>query len=288
MRLYFRMPHSTESNGAKLPPIAFFVSDGSAASAEAFGEAILSQMRPELFLRQRSVFCQTPELARAAGTLAAAARARGHKACVFSTLAMPECRAALKEAFPDAIDLFDEILPKASQSLGLPSSPRVGAGHGAFDSAARAARELAVDFALSRDDGARVDYSGSEIILVGVSRSGKTPCCMWLALHYGLRAANYPLTEEDLDSGRWPTALEGLEHLCAGLTLAPDRLAQIRQARLRDSRYASMTTCVREIAQVERMLGARQIPYFDTTRRGVEEICAALIQGKGISPSLSF
>lgn len=271
-----------------LAPIAFFVSDGSAVSAEAFGEALISQIGPELFKRQRAVFCKTPDQARAVGALAAAARAQGHPVCVFSTLAMPDTRSALKETFPEALDLFDEILSKASASLGLPAKPRVGASHGAYDAAARAAREQAVDYALSRDDGARADYSGADIILVGVSRSGKTPCCMWLALHYGLRAANYPLTEEDLSCGQWPRSLTGLEHLCAGLTLTPERLVEIRQARLRDSQYASLSTCASELVQVERMLAARGVPFFETTGRGVEEICAALIQGKGISPRLSF
>lgn len=271
-----------------LAPIAFFVSDGSAVSAEAFGEALISQMGPELFKRQRAVFCKTPEQARAVGYMAAAAQAAGHPVCVFSTLALPETRSALKETFPEALDLFDEILPKASARLGLPARPRMGASHGAFDAAARAAREQAVDYALSRDDGARVDYSGAEVILVGVSRSGKTPCCMWLALHYGLRAANYPLTEEDLDTGQWPRALAGLERLCAGLTLTPERLSEIRQARLRNSKYASLSTCARELARVESMLGERGVPFFETTRRGVEEICAAVIEGKRISPRLSF
>lgn len=270
------------------PPLAFFVSDGSAVSAEAFGEVILSQIGPELFRRQRAVFCKTPEAAQDIGAIALAAREKGHKVCVFSTLSMPDCRASLKNIFPDAIDLFDEILPKTCASLGMPALPRMGASHGAFDTVAKSNRADAIDYALARDDGALADYGQAEVILVGVSRSGKTPCCMWLAMHYGLRAANYPLTEEDLGPGQWPQALTGLEHLCVGLTLAPDRLSEIRQARLKSSRYASIQTCSTEVAKAESMFKARSIPTIDTTGRGIEEICAALIQSKNIQPRLSF
>lgn len=215
-------------------------------------------------------------------------RLRGRKVCVFSTLAMPECRQALKEKFPDALDLFDEILPKASSSLGIPATPRVGAGHGAFDLAARAARAEAIDFALACDDGARGDYGSAEVILLGVSRSGKTPCAMWLAMHYGLRAANYPLTEEDLSIPRWPSALTGLERTCAGLTLTAERLSEIRQARMAGSDYAKPATCRREIALANELMQNRGLPIIDTTGRGVEEICAKIIEAKRLRPRLSF
>jgi regulator of PEP synthase PpsR (kinase-PPPase family) len=269
-------------------PIAFFVSDGSGVSAEAFGETLLSQMDPGSFRRERAPFCKTPETAKLVGQKAAAAAAKGLRVCVFSTLAMPATRQALLDAFPSAIDLFAEMLPKASAALGLPAIARVGASHGAFDAAARDIRAEAIDYALSRDDGARADYSDAEIILVGVSRSGKTPCCMWLAMHYGLRAANYPLAEEDFASKAWPGALKGLERRCAGLTLSPERLSEIRHARLKNSRYASLETCRDEIKASESMLRLRGLPIVDTTGRGVEEICAALIERLDLRPALSF
>lgn len=271
-----------------LAPLALFVSDSTAVSAEAFGEALLGQLGPELFQRERFVFCKTPQAAKLAGECAAKARASGRRVCLFSTLALPECRLALKTAFPDAIDLFDHMLPQASASLGIASIPRVGASHGAFDEPARAARADAIDFALSRDDGARADYAAADIILVGVSRSGKTPCCMWLAMHYGLRAANYPLTEEDLIPRTWPKALLGLEPLCAGLTLSAERLSQIRHSRLRASRYAALDTCQTETLQALSMMSERSIPSVDTTGRGVEEICAALVSIKDLHPRITF
>lgn len=269
-------------------PLAIFVSDGSAVSAEAFGEAILSQIGPEFFQRERVVFCRTPLAAREAGAFATAQRLSGRKVCLFSTLAMPECRQALKSAFPDAIDLFDEMLPKASASLGMAPTPRIGASHGGFDSEAKAARAEAIDYALSRDDGTRTDYQSADIILVGVSRSGKTPCCMWLAMHYGLRAANYPLTEDDFSKQQWPTALAGHESKCAGLTLSPERLTEIRQSRLKSSKYASLETCRIEIRSALTLLESRGINTIDTTGRGVEEICAALVDLNDLHPRLSF
>jgi regulator of PEP synthase PpsR (kinase-PPPase family) len=257
-------------------------------SAEAFGEAILSQIGPEFFQRERVVFCKTPLAAREAGDFAWAQRESGRKVVLFSTLAMPECRIALKNAFPDAIDLFDEMLPKASASLGMTPTPRVGASHGGFDNEAKAARADAIDYALSRDDGTRTDYESADIILVGVSRSGKTPCCMWLAMHYGLRAANYPLTEDDFSKQHWPAALIGHEPKCAGLTLSPERLMEIRQSRLKSSKYASIETCRSEVRSALRLLVSRGINTIDTTGRGVEEICAALVHLNDLHPRLSF
>lgn len=283
--------YNRRMNNDTLPPdapVAFFVSDGSGVSAEAFGEALLSQMNPGSYRRERAPFCKTPEAARLTGEKAAALAARGLRVCVFSTLAMPATREALLEAFPTAIDLFAEMLPKASAALGMTAVARVGASHGAFDATARDIRAEAIDYALSRDDGARADYTDAEIILVGVSRSGKTPCCMWLAMHYGLRAANYPLAEEDFASKTWPAALKGLESRCAGLTLSPGRLVEIRQSRLKNSRYASMETCHAEIKAAETMLRLKGLPVVDTTGRGVEEICATLIERLDLHPALSF
>ena len=90
----------------------------------------------------------------------------------------------------------------------------------------------ATNFAMSSDDGQGVQhYHEADLILMGVSRSGKTPTCLYLALQYGVFAANYPLAEEDLESGRLPQILEGFRAKIYGLTISPETLTQIRRER---------------------------------------------------------
>jgi hypothetical protein len=135
----------------------------------------------------------------------------------------------------------------------------------------------AVNFSLALDDGLepqRLDQA--DLILVGVSRVGKTPTALYLALQYGLRAANYPLTPDDLAHRGLPDVL--LAHLprLRALTLAPERLSAIRQARYPDSRYASLAQCRDELAAAERLFRRHALPVLDTTRMSVEEIAAHL------------
>lgn len=270
--------------------LALFISDGSGVSAEAFGEALLCQFPDQSFERDRIAFCHGPDQAREAGRMAARASLAGRRVIVFSTLAEPSTRAALFEAFPSAIDLYAHMLPSAERSLGLRARVAIGQSHGARARSSREARAAAIEFALSHDDGAHKSYGEADLILVGVSRSGKTPCCMWLAMHYGLKAANYPLAPEDFQGERdvWPKALAGLESRCAGLTIDPERLSQIRQARLPGSRYASLEACRFEVAAAERLMRSKSLAVIDSTERGVEEMCAALVQKLKLHPPMAY
>jgi len=198
-------------------------------------------------------------------------------ALVFSTLTDPALRAILRENCRHLFDLFDRIAPAVESALGqaaIPGSGRIHSQSNNYES-----RMDAVNFSLALDDGLqpqRLDQA--DLILVGVSRVGKTPTALYLALQYGLRVANYPLTPDDLAHRSLPGVL--LAHLprLRALTLSAERLAAIRQVRYPDSRYASLAQCHEELAAAETLFKRHALPVLDTTRMSVEEIAARLRQ----------
>jgi regulator of PEP synthase PpsR (kinase-PPPase family) len=135
-----------------------------------------------------------------------------------------------------------------------------------------------MNYALAHDDGVATDYSDADLVLVGVSRAGKTPTCVYLALHHGVRAANYPLTEEDLESDRLPPRLRPYRNKLFGLTIDPVRLHQIREERRPDSRYARLDTCKREVAAAEALLRTQGIQTLSTTHASIEEISSRVLE----------
>ena len=149
-----------------------------------------------------------------------------------------------------------------------------------FDSYHR--RIDAINFALTHDDGMSVNYDDADLILVAVSRAGKTPTCVYLALHHGVSAANYPLTEEDLEHDRLPPRLRAHRRKLFGLTIDPVRLQQIRQERRPNSGYAKLETCKREVAAAEAMFRAERIPVLSTTHTSIEEISSKVMSTLGI------
>lgn len=202
----------------------------------------------------------------------------GSRPVVFSTLTSPELWRMLKEADALVLGLFEPLVDELSAELGTEPSSGVGRSHSIVDSTAYQLRLDAVDFSLITDDGLGTQhYQHADVIVVGVSRVGKTPTCLYLSMHYGIRAANFPLTEEDLDEIRLPVALREHKDRIYGLTIDPVRLFQIRQKRRPDSKYASLERCAYEVNQVERIFRAEDISVTDTTARSIEEITATII-----------
>src|SRR5690606_29152346 len=138
-------------------------------------------------------------------------------------------------------------------------------------------------YALTHDDGISMDFAEADLVLVGVSRAGKTPTCVYLALHYGIRAANYPLTEDDLGDERLPAKLRAYRHKLFGLTIDPERLQQIRQERRPNSRYSQLDTCRREVAAAEMMMSREGVPALSTTHASIEEIASRILEELGIN-----
>ena len=180
------------------------------------------------------------------------------------------------------LDIFAPFILPLEQELGTKRRPNMGKAHGMVDFAAYEARINATNYALSHDDGIDLDYAEADLILTGVSRSGKTPTCLYLALHYGVKAANYPLTEEDLGSDRLPKKLQVHKRKLFGLTIDPVRLQQIRTERKPNSRYATLEQCRREVALAEEMFRIERLPSLSTTHTSIEEIASKVLTTLGI------
>jgi hypothetical protein len=251
--------------------VAYCVSDHTGVTVEAVANSVLSQF--PAFEFSLIVLPFVDSAAKAEDAAAQIAASPG--ALVFSTLTDPALRDILRNARLNLFDVFELIAPSVEAALGQPATPSGGRTHGMANN--YESRMDAVNFALNLDDGLNPERLGqADLILVGVSRVGKTPSALYLALQYGLRAANYPLTPDDLAQDSLPGVL--LAHLprLRALTLSAERLAAIRQARYPDSRYASLQQCREEIAAAERLFERHALPVIDTTRMSVEEIAARL------------
>ena len=257
----------------------FFVSDRTGITAETLGHSLLTQF--SLDCAPVSLpFTDSPEAVDAAiERIEAAGRAAGARPIVFSTIIDAGLRNRLRRVNAVVLDFFDTFIGPLESELGMESSHTVGQSHGMADPGAYNLRIDAMNYALSADDGAVVrHYEQADVVLVGVSRCGKTPTCIYMALHYGLFAANYPLTDDDLLSGRLPEVLRPhRDHLYA-LTIRPERLAQIRAERRPNTRYASLRQCQYETVRAEGLFHQEKLPFSDTTTMSIEEIAAKIIQ----------
>lgn len=202
---------------------------------------------------------------------------------VFSSIVDEPLRARLRQANAEVFDIFDQYLPVLSRALGMPHSDHVGLSHGMGNVRQYDKRVDAVNFALDYDDGARFQGLGAaDLILVGVSRSGKTPTCLYLAMQYAVRAANFPLTEDDFLVGGFPKPLREHRDRLFGLTIAPERLHRIREQRRPGSDYASLAQCRREAAAAEDLFRTHAIPFLDSTAVSIEELAIEIMQCVGV------
>ena len=262
----------------------FYVSDGTGITAETIGHTLLTQFGDMQFATDRIPFVDTPERAKAAAEeIHQAGLASGLRPIVVNSCVDPELTAILTGSGALMLDVFAPFIEPLERELGFQRQSRVGRAHGMVDFEIYHRRINAMNYALNHDDGISLDYAEADVILVGVSRAGKTPTCVYLALHYGIRAANYPLTPDDLDGERLPARLRAHRGKLFGLTIDPQRLHQIRQERRPDSRYAALDTCRREVAAAEQMFRAERIPVLSTTHASIEEICSRMLEELGIN-----
>lgn len=262
----------------------FYVSDGTGITAETIGQSLLTQFTDLAFQKDRLPFVDSEEKARAAAAhIRAAGECAGVRPIVINTVVDTALAALLAESGALILDAFEPFIAPLEKELGCKRQPRVGRAHGIVDFDAYHQRINAMNYALTHDDGMRVDYSDADLILVGVSRAGKTPTCVYLALHHGVRAANYPLTDEDLESDRLPPRLRPYRDKLFGLTIDADRLQQIRQERRPNSRYAQLDTVKRELAAADALFRAERIPVLSTTHASIEEISSRVLEALGIN-----
>lgn len=262
----------------------FFISDHTGITVEALGRSLLSQFPDFRFERTTLPFVDTEaKLHAACQRIQARHRDTGLAPLVFSSLANAAARAHLLASGAVVFDVFESHIERLETALGLESAQAVGRAHGLHDPVQGRERIGALKFALDTDDGLGADaYGTADIILVGVSRSGKTPACLYLSLQYGIAAANYPLAEEELERVELPRTLRAWRDKLFGLTLAPERLHLLREERRPGSRYAALPQCRREIQAAAALFQTAGIPCLDTTRMSVEEIATNVLHHSGL------
>ena len=271
---------------------AFFISDGTGITAESLGRSLLAQFENVDIKMLTKPYIDTLDKARnLVDIINATAAHDGAQPIIIDTIVDQGIRDVIREATGFKVDIFSTFLKPLEQELDTHSSYSVGRTHSIGCDDVYMDRIHSVHFALDNDDGARThQYNQADIILVGVSRCGKTPTSLYLALQFGIRAANYPLTEDDLDEDgvlKLPKALAPHRHKLFGLTIDARRLAAIRHERRPNSRYSSMDQCLQEIEQAESLYRSMHIPYIDTTRFSVEEISTRMIAETGLSRRFS-
>lgn len=261
----------------------FLVSDHTGITVDTLAHSLLSQFPSITFRREDYSFIGGEDQARDLVRRIDLATGDGEAPLVFCTLVNPKLRAVIHQSTGILIDVFDSFLPLLERSLGATAASGVGLHHGVNSDHGYQARLEAIDYAMGHDDGTVTrDYDRADVILVGVSRTGKTPTSLYLAMQFGVRAANYPLTEEDFGIEGVPEALRTVRSRLFGLTTDADRLQHIRQQRRPDGEYASLAQCQREVREAEALFRRADIPSLNTAGMSIEEIATAIVARAGL------
>lgn len=258
----------------------FIVSDGTAITAETLAHSVMTQFPDLVYDQQRIPFIDTPEKAhQVAKRIERTMSETGVRPLVFSTFVDPEIsKEFLKTAPGFQVELFRSFVGPMERELGMKSTHTVGATHKIRNEERYNKRIAAIDYTLTHDDGqTNRGLDQAEVILVGVSRSGKTPTSLFLAMQFGIKVANYPLIPEDFDRGELPPALEPLRDKLFGLSIKPERLSEIRNERRPGSHYASLENCRKEIEEAEELMRRNGIEWLNSTTKSIEEIAATII-----------
>ena len=259
----------------------FFVSDGTGITAETFGNSILNQF-PAKPRHVRRPFIDTVDKAHVVlGEINDTAVREGKRPIVFITLVNDDVRAILtgEGCTGLVLDMFRTFVEPLELEFGVKSNHRVGRFSDVSKSQEYTDRIEAINFSLAHDDGqSSRNLDSADVILLGVSRSGKTPTSLYLAMQHGIKAANYPLIPEDFDRGRMPSALTPHKRKCFGLTIDPERLAQIRHERRPGSKYASLENCRMEVNEAEAMMRREGVAWLSSTHKSIEEIATTILR----------
>ncbi len=270
---------------------AFFISDGTGITAETLGHALLSQFEKIKFEMVTLPYVDSVEKAHeSVARINRAADEDGVRPIIFDTVIDQKVRQVIANCNGFMVDIFATFLNPLESELGVASSYSVGKSHSINDDESYKVRIEAVHYALENDDGARTRYyDQADVILVGASRSGKTPTCIYLALQFGIKAANYPLTEEDLadlDHLQLPSVLRPHRKKIFGLTIDPQRLSMIREERRANSKYSSLSQCEKEVRAIDALYKRENVPHLDSTSFSIEEISTKILAQTGLKRKL--
>jgi regulator of PEP synthase PpsR (kinase-PPPase family) len=262
----------------------FFVSDGTGITAETFGNSIMSQFAVKSRHVRRPFIDTVDKAHQVLREINHTADTEGRKPIVFITLVNPEILSILKgrsgfEQKGMVLDMFNTFIEPLEAELAMTSSHRVGRFADVSKSQEYTDRIEAINFSLAHDDGQSAkNLASADVILVGVSRSGKTPTSLYLAMQHGIKAANYPLIPEDFDRSAIPASLAPYRKKCFGLTIDPERLSQIRNERRPGSRYAAVENCRHEVKEAEAMMRREGIAWLSSTHKSIEEIATTILR----------
>jgi regulator of PEP synthase PpsR (kinase-PPPase family) len=263
--------------------MAFFISDGTGITAEALGHSLLSRFAGVHVDQITLPYVNTEFKAKqAVQRINDAAELTGKPPIVLISIVSAELRQIVKESEGMTLDMFEAFLDPIEKLLGCTADQSAGSAFGMGQTNYHQ-RIQAVNYVLDNDDGGNTkNYHLADVILVGLSRSGKTPTCLYLGMHYGIRAANYPITEDDMDSNAIPKILQAHQGKLFGLLIEPSRLASIREERYANSRYASLKQCEFEPRQFTSMLQRYKMPHLNSTHLSIEELATRIMDGVGI------
>jgi regulator of PEP synthase PpsR (kinase-PPPase family) len=269
-----------DRSGGPFDRTVFYVSDGTGITAETFGHSLLTQFENLRLREVRLPFIDSDDKAYdVLRRVAAQGEADGKRPIMFSTLVNARINAIVRDADARILDLFSTFVEPLEQEFGTRSTHTMGRSHTAADTAQYKRRIEAINFSLAHDDGqSHKGLADADVILVGVSRSGKTPTSLYLAMQHGIKSANYPLIPEDFDRGRLPDMLYRFKHKLFGLSITPERLSEVRNERRPHSRYASLENCRAEVKQAEDMMRREGISWLSTTTKSIEEIATTVLQ----------
>lgn len=258
----------------------FFVSDGTGITAQMLGHSLLTQFEGMEFNQVTLPFVDDVNKAGDCVERIERESLRGDgQPIVFSTLVNGDVREVVRRANAVFVDFFETFIGPLEAGLGVKSSHTIGRSHSAMDKQEYKQRIEAINFSMAHDDGAsHRDLGEADVILVGVSRSGKTPTSLYLALQFGIKAANYPLIPEDFSRMQLPEALHAYKPKLFGLTIAPERLQEIRRERRPGSQYADPANCRYEIEHAELMMKREGIRWTNSTTKSIEEIAATILR----------
>ena len=260
------------------PRVVYIVSDGTGITAENFSQSILAQFETS-FKQIRIPFVDTVDKAHDAVRQINGADPKYGQAIVFTTLVNPEVNQVVSKANALVLDMFQTFVAPLEQTLGMRSTHAINRLHHNADTDAYKNRLAAINYSLAHDDGqSNQNLADANVILVGVSRVGKTPTSLYLAMQYGLKAANYPLIPEDFERGQLPKDLLPHKQKIYGLTIDADRLCEIRNERRPGSNYAKLENCRYEINEATSMMRRESIPWVSTTSKSIEEIATTILQ----------
>lgn len=260
--------------------IVFFVSESTGITAETMAQSLLSQFREIQFKSVYMPYTDTVDKALELNEqFAEVIKTTGYRPLVFGTMIDEKIRNVLEQGPCCYIELYNVFIDRLSEELGIQPTRKVGQSHALASDGSYEARMHAINFTMATDDGMKLDhYDSADIILIGLSRSGKTPTCLYLAMHFGVCAANYPLTDDDFNRSGLPEQLLQNKHKLFGLYIEPGRLRRIREERRPGSSYASLPQCEQETRQAWHIFKRLNVRVMDTSCHSIEEIASQIIK----------